>query len=58
MVCDREDADLITNDGVDHTKRETLRNETAFPMPPLCAKAWVLQKKLNRALKLGEEGLR
>ena len=58
MVRDREDANLIADDNVDDTERETSRDKTPFPMTPHRAKAWVPQEEINGALELREEGLR
>jgi hypothetical protein len=58
MVCDREDADLIADEGVDDAKREASRDKTTFPMTPHGAEAGVLQEEPDGALELREEGLR
>jgi hypothetical protein len=41
MVRERKNADLIANDSVDDAERETLHDETTFPMTPHRAEAWV-----------------
>lgn len=58
VVCDRKDADLITDDSVDDTEREASCDETTFTVAPYRAETWVLQEKADAVLELHEEGLR
>jgi len=58
VVSDRQDTDLIPDDGVDEAERETARDKTTCAVTPTCFEAWVAQENIGRALELCEEGLR
>jgi hypothetical protein len=57
VVCDREDAYFIAHDRVDHAKRETSCDKTAFAGTPHRAEARILEQQTDGVLELREEGL-
>jgi hypothetical protein len=58
VVRDRENTDLIPDDGVDDAERESARDQATPPVSPHRAETWVLQEQSDGALELGKEGLR
>ena len=57
MVCDGEDAELIADDRVDHTKRESSSDQKTLSVAPHGAKTRILKQEADGVLEFRDEGL-